>query len=290
MQALQIIGVGVFGLLIGSFLSVCVYRIPYGRSSGLEEDNEADLAEKAEQNPAEQISISDPPRSFCPSCKKQLMWWHNIPVFSWILLRGKCAFCQSAISFRYPLLELLSCILALACYYKFGLSLTAVLIYAFSAALLVISFIDYDYYIIPNVISLPGTVLGLLLAVINQLLNIFSYPIVPGIVDSLLGILLGGGFLLLISEGYLRLRKKEGLGMGDVKLLAMTGAFFGMEGALYTIFVGSILGSILGLLFILLQGGKLSQQLPFGPYLALGTILYLFFGPGLVAAVIQLFI
>lgn len=291
MAILHITGTVIFGLLIGSFLSVCIFRIPYGRPSGLEEDNdEADLNKPEAQDPEEKISISDPPRSFCPQCRKQLLWWHNIPVVSWFLLRGKCAFCKATISFRYPLVELLSAFFALACYYKFGLNLGALVIYAFCAALIVISFIDYDYYIIPNVISLPGTVLGIVLALLNQWLGIFHYPLALNLLDSFLGILAGGGFLLIISEGYLRLRKREGLGMGDVKLLAMTGAFFGMEGALYTIFVGSILGSILGLLFILAQGGKLSQQLPFGPYLAMGTILYIFFGPDLVAAIVRIFV
>lgn len=290
MAILQVTGITIFGLLIGSFLSVCIFRIPYGRPSGLEEDNEADLNKPDEQGSQEQLTISNPPRSFCPHCKQQLLWWHNIPVISWILLRGKCAFCQTPISFRYPLVELLSAFFAVACYYKFGFNLTALLIYAFCAALVVISFIDYDYYIIPNVISLPGTVLGLLLAGLNQWLALFKAPIAPTILDSFLGILAGGGFLLLISEGYLRLRKREGLGMGDVKLLAMTGAFFGMEGSLYTIFVGSVLGSVFGLIFIVAQGGKLNQQLPFGPYLALGTILFIFFGADLVSGLFGLLV
>ncbi|MCB0310275.1 MAG: prepilin peptidase [Bdellovibrionales bacterium] len=278
----------ILGLIIGSFLSVCIFRIPYGRSSGLEElleqedspEGESDLVEPPEKpQDSPQLSISNPPRSFCPTCKVQLLWWHNIPVVSWIILRGRCANCSARISVRYPLVELLSAASAFGAYFTFGPTLSALVIYIFLCALIVISFIDIDYYIIPNVISLPGTLIGISIAVLNQFSALFKYPIVPGILDSLLGILAGAGFLLLISEGYFRLRKREGLGMGDVKLLAMVGALFGVAGSLYTIFVGSVLGSVLGILFIVLGGKKFSQHLPFGPYLALGTVLYIFAGP-----------
>lgn len=285
-----------FGLIIGSFLSVCIYRIPFGRKEEWlegQEQAEQQVAEKPapeqESPPQEKITVCHPARSFCPHCLAQLKWYHNIPVFSWLALGGRCAFCKSSISFRYPLVELLSALFALSCYTNFGLSLTALVVYAFCCSLIVISFIDYDYYIIPNLISLPGLVLGLVLALLNGIYPIFDYPLTEGIKGALLGVLVGGGFLLIVSEGYLRLRKKEGLGMGDVKLLAMTGAFFGPQGAIYTIFVGSILGSVLGILFIVLSGRKISHQLPFGPYLALGTILYIFFGPQLVATIFSAF-
>lgn len=277
-----VIAIVVLGLIIGSFLSVCIYRIPHGRqveqlNPGEDISESANPAESEEAN-AEAISIISPSRSFCPHCRNQLKWWHNLPLLSWLMLGGKCAFCRTPISMRYPLVELMSAMFAVMCLNWFGLSATAALIYLFCAALIVISFIDYDYYIIPNVISLPGTAIGLALALLNHFTGIFAAPITPTIWDALLGILVGAGFLLFISEGYLRLRKKEGLGMGDVKLLAMVGALFGVRGALYTIFVGSLLGSVLGVLLILLSGRKFSHQLPFGPYLALGTILYIFAG------------
>ncbi|MBN8548393.1 MAG: prepilin peptidase [Deltaproteobacteria bacterium] len=277
----------IFGAIIGSFLSVCIYRIPI--SKGLHLDSEEDLAEPAKKaEPEEKISIAYPRRSFCPHCKAQLSWYHNIPILSWLVLRGKCAFCKAPISARYPVVELMTALVSVMTFQSFGMNPTGAVIFIFCAALIVISFIDYDYYIIPNVISLPGTVIALVLAGINQFYSIFKFPIVSGLKDAGLGILAGAGFLLFISEVYLRLRKKEGLGMGDVKLLAMTGALFGLEGSLYTIFIGSFLGSILGVLLVLCSGRKMSQQLPFGPYLALGTFAYIFAGSDFIFRLIQM--
>lgn len=279
----------IFGLIIGSFLSVCIYRIPIGRfDSYVEgnppEDGESDLVEKKEQ-----ISIGYPARSFCPKCRNQLSWYHNIPLFSWLFLRGRCAFCKEKISARYPAVELLTALMSVASFQMYGLTPTGFLIFAFCAALIVISFIDYDYFIIPNVISYPGFILGIIVAGVNQWTGIFKAPVSANLMDAFWGVLAGAGFLLLVSEVYMRLRKKEGLGMGDVKLLAMTGAFFGPEGSLYTIFIGSFLGSVLGILLVLCVGRKMSQALPFGPYLALGTIAYLFAGNQIVLKVLEVF-
>ena len=249
------------GLIIGSFLTVCIYRIPLGREDLFlddsdaaqisEENGEADIAKDIEPSPYRPgLSINNPPRSFCPSCDHQLSWKDNIPFFSWIILGGKCAYCKTPISVRYPVVELLTCLAAVLSYTIFGLTATAALIFIFTCSLIVISFIDYDYYIIPNIISLPATVIGLAIGLLNQFTGIFVEPVVPGIQDSVIGLLVGGGFLLIVSEGYLLLRKREGLGMGDVKLLAMTGAFFGYQASLFTIFIGSVLGSVLGILLI----------------------------------------
>jgi leader peptidase (prepilin peptidase)/N-methyltransferase len=282
----------ILGAIFGSFLSVCIYRIPYGRvpetldgSEQPEVSSENDIA-KPETIDQAKISLNNPRRSFCPSCSKQLYWYHNIPVLSWLLLRGSCAFCKAKISARYPVVELLSVLFAYLSWAQFGSTPTAALIYVFCATLIVISFIDYDYYIIPNVISLPGTVIAFGLAAINQFFGIFAAPIVPDLVSAFWGVMAGAGFLFVVSEVYLRLRKKEGLGMGDVKLLAMTGALFGVPGALYTIFLGSFLGSVIGLLLIVIFGRRMSQQLPFGPYLALGTILSIFIGPDRIADIL----
>ncbi len=280
----------VFGLIVGSFLTVCVHRIPFGREKGppeweeeetpegVAEGGEADTPlldeEKGEEPP--HMSIVSPSRSICPACGKQLLWWHNIPLFSWLLLRGKCGFCKAPISIRYPLIEAISALLAVLSVVYFGPTPTAVLVYAFACALVVISFIDIDYYIIPDVISLPGVVLGVLISLVNQFTGVFAWPVVPGIVQSLVGLVFGGGVLLLISEVYFRLRHRVGLGMGDIKLLAMTGAFFGLEGAMFTMFVGSLVGSIIGIFLMVCFRKKLTYQLPFGPYLALGTLLYFF--------------
>ena len=287
-----LIPVIVLGLLVGSFLTVCVYRIPLNRvrydSEGNEIHPETEEQEtEDEEAPRKKLSISYPPRSFCPSCNAQLKWWHNIPVISWLILGGKCAFCKERISVMYPAVEICTVLLFVLCYKMFGLTPTGFAILVFCCALLVISFIDAKFYIIPNVISYPGTLIGIILAIVNQFTGIFKPPMTQSFGEAFLGILVGAGFLLLISEGYFRLRKKEGLGLGDVKLLAMTGAFFGVKGSLYTIFVGSLAGSILGVLLILIAGRKMSQALPFGPYLALGTLLYIFVGEEVILGTLQ---
>jgi len=262
----------ILGLIVGSFLTVCIYRIPFG---SLEEELAGDNTD-IQQPPAESkptITLVEPKRSFCPSCNNRLLWWHNIPLVSWLLLRGQCAYCKKSIPVRYPLVELLTALLSLWSFSMFGITPTGFLIFAFCCALLVITFIDYDFYIIPNVISLPGTALGLAIGLFNQYFHLFNFPVASSLTISLFGILAGAGFLFLVSEVYFRLRKLEGLGMGDVKLLAMTGAFFGPGCALYTIFVGSLIGSVSGVLMVLFLRRKMSQHLPFGPYLALGTFI-----------------
>lgn len=179
---------------------------------------------------------------------------------------------------RYPLVELLSASCAFLSLTTYGYTPTAAIIYLFSCALIVITFIDYDYFIIPNLITYPGTIIGLCLVAVNHWQPTFDFPIAEDLWTSLFGILAGGGFLYFVSEVYLRVRKIDGLGMGDVKLLTMTGALFGPECALFTIFIGSLIGSIGGLVLIAIKGRTMSQHLPFGPSLALGTTLYLFFG------------
>jgi leader peptidase (prepilin peptidase)/N-methyltransferase len=304
MRVLLLIGVAVFGLIIGSFLTVCIYRLPFGRPKGppdweaeeeeasatnleasstqeasKEEGSQEGDLHKDEANSTKELSLTYPPRSFCPECKAQLNWFHNIPLFSWLALGGKCAFCKVRIPFRYPLVELLSALFAVLSLLAFGPTVTAAGVYVFCCMLIVISFIDIDYYIIPDVISLPGIGIGLALSLVNQFYPFLGWPFVSGIIESGLGVLFGGGVLYAIAEGYYRIRKREGLGLGDVKLLALTGAFFGLPGALYTMFIGSLLGSVIGILLIIASGKRMTYQLPFGPYLALGTIVYIFAAP-----------
>lgn len=276
-QILMHIYIALVGLVIGSFLSVCIYRIP--RSRELDAETEGD--NQPSNDDRLPISFNTPRRSICPRCSTQLLWYHNIPVFSWLFLRGKCAFCSAPISFRYPLVEALTGVAAIACYRSFELTPTSIIIFLFICSLIVITFIDYDFFIIPNVITIPGTTLGLAFSIVNEYTGFFGAPLTSGTVETTLGILLGAGFLFLVSEVYLRLRKIEGLGMGDVKLLAMTGAFFGPSCSLYTIFLGSLLGSIIGIALLLLVGRKMNQPIPFGPYLAGATIIYIFSGDAL---------
>lgn len=265
----------VFGLLVGSFLSVCIYRIP--RGSG--------YAELHEDNPEfKPLAVNSPKRSFCPHCHTQLQWFENLPVISWVFQLGACRHCGASVSARYPAVELLSTIFALGSFVTFGLTPTGLLVYLFCAALIVISFIDYDYYIIPDCLSLVGTVAGIIVACLNWWLKIFTWPVVADPTESALGILLGAGFLYLVAELYFRLRKIEGLGLGDVKLLAMVGAFFGPLCALYTIFLGAMIGTVCGVLLIVLAGRSTKHYLPFGPYLAVGTVAYIFFQQDLITS------
>jgi len=283
----------IFGAIIGSFLSVCIYRIPIGRFDNLDENGE----QQPNQN-AEILTVSKPARSFCPNCKNSLRWYHNIPLLSWLALGGKCGFCRARISARYPLVEILSAFSAYQAVHIYGTSPSALIVYAACAALIVITFIDYDFFIIPNLITYPGILIGFILAGINQLTGWFSTPprldsfvsfnpISHSLLEAGLGFAAGAGFLYFVSEVYLRLRKKDGLGMGDVKLLGMLGATFGPACSLFTIFLGSLLGSFIGITLVLIGGRKMGQYIPFGPYLAAGAAIYLFSGYGLLEATLD---
>jgi leader peptidase (prepilin peptidase)/N-methyltransferase len=269
-----------FGVCIGSFLSVCIHRIPRAYSFYPEED-------VSEEEIPEPIGFNTPVRSICPHCSEQLLWWHNIPVVSWFLLRGRCYFCKANISFRYPFVELCSGLLCLLSLLIYGFTPTAILIYLVAAALLVVIFIDFDYYIIPDVISKPGIALGIIAALANHYFHFLALPFCQSIEDCIWGLLMGGGFLWLIAKTYLILRKRDGLGLGDVKLLYMVGAFFGAKGALTTIVIGSLLGSVMGTLILILSGMKLSHYIAFGPYLVMGVYLYMFLGEDAFVALIE---
>ena len=243
---------GIFGLLIGSFLNVCIYRVP------------------------RKLSVVSPCRSYCPACSSTLSWWENIPVFSWLFLLAKCRHCRCSISGGYPLVELLSSLAAIASVIKFGPTLTALIVYALVAALIVITFVDLAFKIIPNVISFPGMTLGLLLGIFSQFTGMLHFPLTQSTGDSLLGFLAGGGFFYALSAGYYAVTKRVGLGGGDVKLLAMTGAILGLGSVLPTIFVGSFLGAIVGIASMLIMRRGRHSEIPFGPWLSLGAILYIF--------------
>ena len=234
----------IFGAVVGSFLNVCILRIP---------------AEK---------SIAYPP-SHCPKCHSPIKWYDNIPMISYLILMGKCRNCKERISFRYPLIELLTALFSLAAALMFGPTLTYLIYFAFISSLIVITFIDLDHQIIPDIISLPGIPLGFLASFI-----------VPEITykEALIGIVIGGGLLLLVAIAYEFITKKEGMGGGDVKLLAMIGAFLGWKGVLFTIFSGSLVGTIIGVTIMVAQGKDSKYAIPFGPFLSMGALLYLFFG------------
>lgn len=262
----------ILGAIIGSFLSVCVYRIPMGKYEPTREGiRELDHP----------VSIISPARSFCPNCEQQIAWYNNIPIVSWLTLRGRCASCDASIPFRYLLIELLTAFLSVCCYLRFGFGLTAFVALIVVSALVVITFIDIDYMIIPDLITYPGIALGLLLGALSSLLNgsgilPLQLPFAQNFTDSFAGVAVGAGILYLVWWLYLVIRRREGLGLGDIKLLGMLGAIFGYECALATIFVGSVLGSVFGLLLILAGKHRYSMHLSFGPYLVVAFILFLF--------------
>lgn len=236
--------VALFGALVGSFLNVVIVRLP-------EEGGSVVF-----------------PASHCPICKKAIAWYDNIPLVSFLLLRGKCRQCQARISRRYPLVEGAMALLALALYQHFGLTLLLPIYFLFCAALLVVIFIDLQHQIIPDVISLPGIVLGFALSFINPFV---SWQ------DAGLGILFGGGSFYLVALVYYLLTKREGMGGGDIKLLAMIGAFLGWQSLPFVVFGSSLLGVVAGVWAMIEQrkGGK--TVIPYGPFLAIAALLYLFF-------------
>jgi leader peptidase (prepilin peptidase)/N-methyltransferase len=233
-----------FGLILGSFLNVCIYRIPFHRS------------------------IVYPPSS-CPHCGSGIRFYDNIPLISYILLLGRCRSCHATISLRYPLVELTTGFLSTALFMGYGLSISYFMLLAFCSSLLVVAFIDMDHKIIPDVISLPGIVIGLALSLLPE------SPV--SFLDSFIGIILGGGSLYTIGMVYRWLRGQEGMGGGDVKLLAMIGAWMGWRSLPYVILISSLSGTIIGGGSLLLSRRRLSETIPFGPFLVLGSLLYLFF-------------
>jgi leader peptidase (prepilin peptidase)/N-methyltransferase len=248
MQAIPIeliIIVFVFGLCVGSFLNVCIYRIPESKSIVY-------------------------PGSMCPRCGVGIRFYDNIPLLSYLVLKGRCRNCRTPISIRYPLIEMLSASLAAAVLLKYGLTLEAAITYGFVAVLIVITFIDIDHRIIPDVISIPGIAAFFLAALL--------LPSVTWL-DSLIGIVAGGGSLFLVAWLYHLITRKEGMGGGDIKLLAMIGAMIGWKGVLFTIFVSSATGTVVGLVVMLVKRQNMKLAVPFGPFLAFGAVAYLFYGP-----------
>jgi leader peptidase (prepilin peptidase)/N-methyltransferase len=227
------------------------------------------------------LSPLSPKRSFCPHCMQKLKWFHMVPLLSWFALKGRCAFCRASIPFRYCSIEFATAIFAVMCYLRFGQTPAALVVFIVVCALIVITYIDIDYMIIPDVITYPGTALGLIIGAAtsylprNQIVPL-GEPFVSSLSDSLWGIFFGAGTLLLIWWVYLVVRKREGLGLGDVKLLAFLGALFGYECSIITLFIGSVLGSVIGLSLIVLGKHKFANYLSFGPYLVAAGIIYIF--------------
>ena len=235
--ALEATFVTLLGLIIGSFMNVCIYRLPRHLS------------------PVR-------PRSSCTKCGNMLAWYENIPIGSYLVLRGRCRGCGAPISLMYPIIEAITCLMFLGAYLLYGPSPLLVARLLFGCAMIVLFVIDLQHKILPNVITLPGIVAGLLLSEVAG----------PGWKDSLIGIVAGGGMLWAIAEIYYRVRKEEGLGMGDVKMLAMIGAFLGWKLMLLTLVLASFSGTIVGVGVLIAKKESLKYALPFGTFLAVGAI------------------
>jgi leader peptidase (prepilin peptidase)/N-methyltransferase len=256
----------IFGSIIGSFLNVCISRIPNGESV-----------------------IS--PSSHCAKCRRTIPFYDNIPLISYWVLRGRCRACGERISPRYFVVELITALMAVALYHRLGLGYEFFVGFVFVAAMIAASFIDLDAWIIPDVISLPGVVFGFVFSTVGYLIGTSPRQFLPSPLSSLIGIVLGGGFLWLVAEIYERIRNKEGMGGGDIKLLAMIGAFLGGPSFPIVLFIASVLGSAVGLALMVLKrtGFKPDLAIPFGPFLCGGGVLFLFFSEELLEVYRPLF-
>jgi leader peptidase (prepilin peptidase)/N-methyltransferase len=236
-DALGLAFIAAIGLAVGSFLNVCIHRVPL------------------------RLSVASP-GSRCPACGYALRWADNVPVFSYLALRGRCRRCGSPISIRYPLVELITMAVFVLHYLVIGGDALLVPRLVFASAMIVLFAIDFEHFLLPNVITLPGIVVGL----------VFSIWFPPGLRDALIGVVVGGGLLWLIGEAYYRFAGQEGMGGGDVKMLAMIGAFLGWQLTIVTLILSSVAGALVGLGVIVSRRGGMDHQLPYGTFLALAAI------------------
>lgn len=234
---LDLAGIAGLGLLVGSFMNVCIYRIPLG------------------------LSIAWPGSS-CPSCRRPLAWFENVPVLSWMALRGRCRTCHVRIAWTYPLVELVTAGLFVMTYLAFGWTPLFPVRLLFGCAMVVLFVIDYEHQILPNIITLPGILVGF----------VCSLFLPPGWWASLVGLVVGGAFPFLVAEGYARVRGKEGMGMGDLKMFAMVGAFLGWPLVWVTLLLSSLLGITIGGTALLVSRRELGTRIPFGTFIAVAAL------------------
>jgi len=234
----------ILGAVVGSFLNVCIHRLPREESIVY-------------------------PSSRCPHCRQSIAWYDNIPLVSYIFLKGRCRSCKEAISGRYFLVEAVTAVMALLTYWKFGMSLAFLAAFLFVATLIVIAFIDIEHQIIPHEVILPGIPLSLLAAVF-----IMGIPLL----DSFLGIMIGIGSLYLIAVYYEQITGTEGMGGGDVNLMGMLGAFLGWKSLLFVLMIAAFTGAAVGITMMMTKGKTMKYAMPFGPFLSLGAVVYLFWG------------
>lgn len=247
-ESLSIIATVALGLAIGSFLNVCIHRVPRGESV-----------------------VS--PGSRCPACRRPIRWYDNLPLLGYVLLGGRCRACDTRFSIEYPLVEAATAAMFLLLYWWYGWQPLLAVRWLFSAAMIVLFMVDLHHRILPNNITLPGIVVGFVCSVFLP----------PGWWSSLVGLMLGGGALLGIGELYYRVRGEEGLGMGDVKMLAMIGAFLGWRLTIVTLVFSSFLGSVVGLGLIATGRGSMKYALPFGTFLAVAAVVSALVGEAVLA-------
>ena len=240
MAYIEVIYIIFIALCFGSFANVCIYRLPYNKSL---------------------LTSSE-----CFHCQKPIPFYLNIPILAFFLLKRKSACCQKELSWQYPIVETLTALGGVYLYYTYGLHIDSVLAFTFFLALLIIFFTDLNEYIIPNAITYSLSIVGILAAQFS--LSVFDISLI----ESLLGGIISGGILLLTSKIYLLVRKKEGMGMGDVKMIAMIGFWMGLENTFLVLIASSLLGSIIGIGLIQLKKIETTQYIPFGTFLSLGAI------------------
>ncbi|PWU18006.1 MAG: prepilin peptidase, partial [Bdellovibrio sp.] len=237
----------VLGAVLGSFANVIILRLPAGENIAL-------------------------PASHCAACNAPVAWYDNLPLISWIVLRGRCRKCGARFSFRYWVVEFLTAVLFSLAFLKLGWTFSLLETLIFFFGLVVVTFIDFDHYLLPDVFTLPGTALGILGSFLNPQRTV---------IDSALGAFFGAGFLWSLAYLYALIRKEEGLGMGDVKLLAWIGAVLGWSAIPFVILTSSLSGSVVGLAVAYRQKKGLKTMIPYGPYLAFGAVLYRLAGESL---------
>ena len=253
---MDLIFVVILGGLWGSFANVCIYRLPKGKGvvSG---------------------------RSHCPKCKKEIVWQDNIPIISYLILKGKCRKCKRKISSQYPMVEMINILLFLIIYFLFGISLTTILLMILSLSFLIIFFIDLKHFIIPNSLTFSMMILGFIKSFDPNLDSIF-----PNYINSLIGGLFGYGIIFSIIFFYKQIRKKEGMGLGDAKLLAVIGFWFGWIAIPFVLFLSSIFALVSVIPDLIKKNKKMTSQIPFGPYIILATIFYLVFRNNFISIII----
>lgn len=245
-HGLLIFACGLFGLVLGSFANVCVHRIPRGESVAF-------------------------PGSHCPQCEQAIAWYDNIPLFSWLWLKGRCRHCQQSISWRYPLLELLMGLSWALLAWRYGFSPLLLEALVLVSWLWILSLIDLETGLLPNVLTFPGMFIGLL----------FSWWL-GDVLSGVIGLVAGYGFFWLIAKVYLWLTGREGMGYGDFKLLAMLGAFMGWQALPFIVFLSSLTGALIGSALLLLSGKGMRVEIPFGPYLAAAGMIWFLWGHAII--------